>query len=69
MEQANAQGGPLHNGIYYCGIVPYLGIFQSDFTFLDEGSQTFLSPGAHPPAVLAPLPRRSPALIHQGLST
>jgi hypothetical protein len=48
MEQANAQGGPLHNGIYYCGIVPYLGIFQSDFTFLDEGSQTFLSPGAIP---------------------
>lgn len=29
----------------YCGIVPYLGIFQSDFTFLDEGSQTFSSPG------------------------
>jgi hypothetical protein len=44
----NSDGGPLHNGIQYCGIVPYLGIFLSDFTFLDEGSQTFSSPGALP---------------------
>jgi len=45
MDKANSEGGPVHNGIMYCGIVPYLGIFQSDFTFLDEGSQTFSSPG------------------------
>ena len=45
MDRANSDGGPVHNGIKYCGIVPYLGIFLSDFTFLDEGSQTFLSPG------------------------
>lgn len=45
MDKANTDGGPVHNGIQYCGIVPYLGIFLSDFTFLDEGSQTFLSPG------------------------
>lgn len=53
----NSDGGPLHNGIQYCGIVPYLGIFLSDFTFLDEGSQTFSSPGAlpsPPPSVFAP---------------
>ena len=44
----NSDGGPLYNGMQYCGIVPYLGIFLSDFTFLDEGSQTFSSPGLIP---------------------
>ena len=39
MEAANQE---------YCGLVPYLGIFQSDFTFLDEGSQTFVTPGSPP---------------------
>jgi hypothetical protein len=34
--------------LQFCGIVPYLGIFLSDFTFLDEGSPTFLTPGASP---------------------
>ncbi len=32
----------------YCGLVPYIGIFLSDLTFLDEGSQTFNSPGSPP---------------------
>jgi hypothetical protein len=60
MDDANSDGGPVHNGIKYCGIVPYIGIFQSDFTFLDEGSPTFLSPGETPLSNLSLLcPRRA----------
>ena len=66
MDKANSEGGPVHNGIMYCGIVPYLGIFQSDFTFLDEGSQTFSSPGATTPRTHRPqTSRKCPLLLYQ----
>jgi hypothetical protein len=67
MDRANSDGGPVHNGIKYCGIVPYLGIFLSDFTFLDEGSQTFLSPGDYslPSRLLVPLSSLCMMLIFQ----
>jgi hypothetical protein len=66
MDKANYEGGPVHNGIMYCGIVPYLGIFQSDFTFLDEGSQTFSSPGAATPRAHRPqMARKCSLLLHQ----